>query len=128
MLVTVGLTAVAGLNASAHRLAVAAGNIANARSGGTLEPYDGYVPQQHVQSSTATGLPRAGTRDVSPAAVPAYQPGHPDADADGLIGLPNVDLAANIVDLTIAQRAYEANLVTLRTASEMARELVDETA
>ncbi len=44
------------------------------------------------------------------------------------MGYPNVDLAANIVDMTIAQRTYEANLVTIRTASDMMKVLLDETA
>jgi flagellar basal-body rod protein FlgC len=121
-------TAIAGLRVSAQRLGVAAENIANARSTGNLSPYDGYVPKQLVQSTNATGDPTATTQPVSQASLPYYDPNNSKADANGLIGQPNVDLAANIVDATIAQRSYEANMVTLRTASDMMKVLLDRTA
>ena len=121
-------TAIAGLRVSAQRLGVAAENIANAQTSGSLSPYDGYVPQQLVQSTNATGDPTATTQPISQASFPLYDPTDPRADANGLVGYPNVDLAANIVDATIAQRSYEANMVTLRTASDMMKVLLDRTA
>ena len=48
-----------------------------------------------------------------------YQPGHPDADADGYVTMPNVQTATEMVDLITASRAYEANLRVLRTYREM---------
>lgn len=121
-------TAIAGLRASAYRLGVAADNIANVNSSGAVDPYDGYQPQRVVQTTNSLNSPQAKTQPVSPAYVPVYQPDDPRANADGVVGYPNVDLAANIVDLTIAQRTYEANLVTLRVASDMTRVLLDRTA
>ena len=120
--------AIAGLRVSAQRLGVAAENIANARSSGSLSPYDGYVPKQLVQSTNATGEPTATTQPISQVSVPFYDPTDPKADANGLIGHPNVDLAANIVDATIAQRSYEANAVVMRTVNDMAKVLFDRTA
>lgn len=121
-------TAIAGLRVSAQRLGVAAENIANAQTSGSLSPYDGYVPRQLVQSTNATGDPTATTQPISQASIPVYDPRDSRADANGLVGYPNVDLAANIVDATIAQRSYEANMVTLRTASDMMKVLLDRTA
>lgn len=121
-------SAIAGLRVSAQRLGVAAENIANARTSGALSPYDGYVPQRLEQTTTATGTPTATTQPISQAFIPVYDPADSRANSAGLVGYPNVDLAANIVDLTIAQRSYEANLVTLRTASEMMKVLLDRTA
>jgi hypothetical protein len=50
-------TAVAGLTAAAKRTDIAAGNIANARTTGALDPYTGFTPQQAVQTSAVTGAP-----------------------------------------------------------------------
>ncbi len=120
--------AVAGLRVSAVRLGVAAENIVNVHSSGTLSPYDGYVPKRIEQTTTAHGTPVAVVKPVSNPSYPVYQPGDSRADADGLVGYPNVDLAENLVNLTIAQRSYEASLVTIRTASEMMQTLLDRTA
>lgn len=57
--------AVAGLRVSAVRLGVAAENIVNVHSSGTLSPYDGYVPKRVVQTTSAHGLPVAGAQPVS---------------------------------------------------------------
>lgn len=121
-------SALAGLQAASQRVGIAADNISNARSSGRLDPYDGYVPKQAVQSTTATGTPTVTAKPLSTPFVVAYEPDNPDADADGLIGQPNVDLASNIVDLTLAEHAYKANLVTLRTIDEMSRALYDDEA
>ncbi|NKB49852.1 MAG: flagellar biosynthesis protein FlgC [Alphaproteobacteria bacterium] len=121
-------TAIAGLRVSAQRLGVAAENIANVQTSGNLSPYDGYVPQRLEQTTTAVGTPTATAQPISQASFPVYSPADSRADAAGLVGYPNVDLAANIVDMTIAQRSYEANLVTLRTASDMMNVLLDRTA
>jgi flagellar basal-body rod protein FlgC len=121
-------SALAGLTAAVQRAGIAAENIANARSTGARDPYDGYVPQQAVQGTTPTGTPVVTSRPRAPAFVDAYEPTDPRADADGLIGAPNVDLAANLVELTLAETAYKANAATLRTIDEMSRALYDEEA
>lgn len=121
-------TAIAGLRVSAQRLGVAAENIANVNTSGALSPYDGYVPQRFEQTTTANGTPTATSQPISQASYPVYSPLDSRADAAGLVGYPNVDLAANIVDLSIAQRSYEANLVTIRAASDMMKVLLDRTA
>ena len=48
-----------------------------------------------------------------------FQPGHPDADEEGYVTMPNVRPANEMVDLITATRAYEANLRSLRTFREM---------
>lgn len=121
-------SAIAGLTAAGKRADIAANNIANARTTGTLDPYSGYTAQQAVQSTTAAGAPQVSARLLSPGHVAAYEPDSPDADADGLVGVPDVDIAANIVDLIQAEHAYKANAVTLRTLDELSRALYDDEA
>ena len=77
----------------------------HARSSGSLSPYDGYVPQRLEQSTTAQGTPTSTVKPISQQSFPVYEPSDSRANADGLVGYPNVDLAANIVDMTIAQRS-----------------------
>lgn len=49
-----------------------------------------------------------------------YNPGHPDADAEGYVAMPNVDIVSEMVDMISASRAYEANITVLNTAKNMA--------
>ena len=48
-----------------------------------------------------------------------YEPGHPDANADGYVLYPNVDLATESVNMMEASRAYEANISMMDTAKQM---------
>jgi len=48
-----------------------------------------------------------------------YDPNHPDADAQGYVAYPRIDLVTEMVDLMAAQRAYEANTVTISIARSM---------
>ncbi len=48
-----------------------------------------------------------------------YDPGHPDADAEGYLLLPNVNPITEMVDMITASRAYEANISAVQTAKDM---------
>jgi len=54
-----------------------------------------------------------------------YDPNHPDADADGFVRMPNVNVVSEMVEMINASRAYEANLSTIDAAKKMAREALD---
>lgn len=49
-----------------------------------------------------------------------FDPSHPDADQDGYVFLPNVDVVQEMVHMLNANRSYEANAAVVRTAKEMA--------
>ena len=51
--------------------------------------------------------------------VPVYNPGHPDADADGYVQMPNVNTAQEMVDMLAASRAYEANVTAFNATKAM---------
>lgn len=55
------------------------------------------------------------------AQVTQYQPGHPDADANGYVRLPDVDPLEETVNMMSAARAFEANATVFSTAKELAR-------
>lgn len=54
-----------------------------------------------------------------------YDPGHPDAKADGYVEMPNVDIVREMVDMITATRAYEANLTSINTVKTMAMKAID---
>lgn len=119
-----------GMSAERLRMEVVANNIANANS--TRSANGGPFRRQDVVFAEVLGAAR--TRDGSPAlggvrAVEVvedetelprvYQPGHPDADAEGFVRMPNVQLPIEMVNLLTAARAYEANLRAAQTFRQM---------
>jgi flagellar basal-body rod protein FlgC len=54
-----------------------------------------------------------------------YDPGHPSADAEGYVKLPNVNTLIESLDMRAAQRAYEANLTVIETARAMESRTLD---
>lgn len=54
-----------------------------------------------------------------------YDPSHPDADPQGFLELPNVNLMKEMSDMLIASRAYEANVTAFNTTKNMALKLID---
>ena len=129
----------AAVNASASALAaertrieVAVSNMANAEStrGPDGKPYrrrDVVLASAPVDSFESA-LGNAGATGVQVAEViqdqtsgrRRYEPSHPDADKEGYVEVPNVDPAAEMVDMLSAARAYQANL----TAINLIRDVV----
>ncbi len=54
-----------------------------------------------------------------------YDPGHPDADGDGYVELPNVNTVTEMVDLISTSRAYEANVTAMQTAKTLFTRTLD---
>ena len=54
-----------------------------------------------------------------------YDPSHPDANADGYVEYPDIEIVNEMVDMMAASRAYEANTVAISTAKKMAEESLD---
>lgn len=50
----------------------------------------------------------------------AYNPSHPDADKDGYVLKPNVDLIVEITNMLMARRAFEANIAAIKSTKQMA--------
>lgn len=123
------------LAAQKVRLDIVAQNIANAQTTRTAGggPYQRQVvtfETELVRSQGATtGVlqsVRVGqiTTDHSPGQQ-VYNPQHPDATADGLVTMPNVNLSQEMVDLITASRTYEANLSVVKNARQMALRTLD---
>jgi flagellar basal-body rod protein FlgC len=125
--------AVSGLNNAVTRIANAASNIVNASSTAPLpdsgQPYTGYVPQDVVTISQSVGNNNFGVSDTttprSPAYITASDPTSPNANANGLVAAPNVDLNSELIASKEASVVYGANADIIKVASEMQKSLLD---
>jgi flagellar basal-body rod protein FlgC len=114
-----------GMSAERLRMDVIAGNLANANTtrGADGLPYQRkeVVLQQAPGSfgQVLGGVMVAGI--VNDPAPPrrVYDPGHPDADKDGYVTLPNVQPVEEMVDLITSSRGYEANVTAMNAAKQM---------
>jgi len=105
---------------------VVAENIANAY---TTHGADGQ-PYKRKEVSFESMLDPAGTGEntvqVSQVATDntpgemVFDPSNPDANKDGMVQMPNVNISTEMVDLMTSSRAYEANLAVIRNARQMA--------
>ncbi len=120
------------LDAERIRMDVVAQNIANAN---VTRDVDGKPYQRHevVFESMLNALqnpesPDAGTKTVQIARVQKdsrpprmiYNPGHPDANAQGMVAMPNINIHEEMVDMIASSRSYEANLAVIKNARTMA--------
>lgn len=133
------------LTAQRLRMDVTASNIANAEATATPEggPYRAervvFAPRGESRFAGTLRLLRRDAEPPPPAGGvevraimasplpprPVYDPTHPDADADGYVTYPNVDLVTEMTDLLAASRAYEANLTVINVAKNMAQRALD---
>lgn len=93
-------------------------------SGGSPVPFSKLVQRFTGQADTGIVVTQVAIDDVSPTRQ-AYDPAHPDADADGFVELPNVDLVTEMTDLTSANRSYQANATVLNALKQMALRALD---
>jgi flagellar basal-body rod protein FlgC len=129
--------AASALRAERLRLDAIASNLANANTTRTAEggPYRRrnvvFVAQPLESDFAATleALAEEGARegvavaevveDPTPPRL-VFEPGHPDANAEGYVAYPNVNPVAEMVDLMAATRAYEANVQVVNATKRMA--------
>lgn len=136
-----------GLTAQRLRMDVVADNIANVNTTRTPEggPYRRQVvvfePRQQEESQFLLPFSAEARRQQADAVGDGvrvvavtndgtgprrvYDPGHPDADAQGYVNMPNVTLVNEMVDMISATRAYEANITAIDSAKSMAVKALD---
>lgn len=126
------------LTAQRLRMDVISSNIANAettRAGyvdGKFVPYRRKTvvvePQamsfrnlldQQLNGSAAQGVKVTKIQEDQSPFKQVYNPTHPDADANGMVYMPNVDMAKEMVDMISASRSYEANITALNASKAM---------
>ncbi|WP_417657392.1 flagellar basal body rod protein FlgC [Pseudidiomarina aestuarii] len=111
------------LTAQSQRMNVSASNMANANSvaGPNGEPYKAkqVIFEQQLQNQGVGGVQVQQVVESEAPARREYQPGHPLADDQGYVTLPNVDPVAEMVNMISAARSYQANVEVLNTSKEL---------
>ena len=123
--------AAAGLRSQAGRMRVISENLANAEStspdaGG--DPYRRRIPTFRNELDAAVGTRVVGLGPVAtdPSDFPSkYEPGHPSADASGMVKYPNVNTMVEMTDMREAQRSYDANLNVVTATRRMVQRALD---
>jgi flagellar basal-body rod protein FlgC len=131
-----------GMSAQRERLEAASANLANANTTRTAsgKPYqrrDILFTAQNVSDSWSENAAQNGlnvSQVIAPQGVKSeirlagedkfqlqYQPGHPDADENGYVKMPDVDPLEETVNMMSAARSFEANATVFNTAKELAR-------
>ncbi len=130
-LVTSGRLAGTGLVAQSVRLQVVSENLANAYSTSNIPggaPYGRKVASFEAvldEQSGSLGVQVSGIeRDRKPFRL-SHEPGHPAADEQGNVKLPNVDPLVELADLREASRSYQANLEVIRRTRELVEMTID---
>ena len=118
-----------GLNAASLRTSVAANNIANARS--TSEIQNGkpvnkvFVPQDVVQVNQENGGTLASAINTGKPPISVYDPGNIAADKSGIVKLPDVDLAQELVNVQQAASEYKSTLKALEIYQNTQKSFLD---
>ncbi len=132
-----------GLTAQRVRMDTVSGNVANIdttrspegtgaykrhvvrfAAGGDTMPFQKAVSRFTADPGPGVVLTEVGIDNVTPMRR-NYDPSHPDADSDGFVELPNVDLVTEMTDLTSANRSYQANATVLNAIKQMALRALD---
>ncbi|HIJ81954.1 MAG TPA: flagellar basal body rod protein FlgC [Desulfuromonadales bacterium] len=124
------------LSAGRTRMNLISSNLANANTTRTAEggPYkrkDAVFVATPAESRFNRTLDSATSRQVQQVEVAQivedqnpprmqYEPGHPDADPQGYVAMPNVNVVEEMADMIGATRAYEANVTAIQAAKSMA--------
>lgn len=129
--------AASGLSAQRTRLDVISENIANAETTRGVDgtPYRRKVVQLQEVAYQPTddparpavpadpdgfgGVAVSGIAEDTTAGPSIYDPGHPDADENGYVRMPNVDINTEIVDLMETRRLFEANASVFQAVKQM---------
>ena len=130
-----------GMTAERLRMDVIANNIANANTTRTAGggPYRrqevlyssggssfGDMLESRMGNGSATlhGVNVKGIVQDQTPFKQVYDPGHPDANAQGYVSMPNVDTVTEMVDMMGAQRAYEADVAATQAIKAVAQQAI----
>jgi flagellar basal-body rod protein FlgC len=120
-----------GLEAQSNRMRIVAENLANSQSTGQTPGSDPYTRktisfESVVDEASGASLVKVGSieQQHSPYRI-EHNPGHPAADANGYVKLPNVDVLVEMADMREANRSYSANLQVIKQARDLIAMTID---
>jgi flagellar basal-body rod protein FlgC len=123
-----------GMSAQRVRVNLVASNLANANTtkteeGGAYKRKDPIFQAIDISGDdTNQGLSSVEVSEISTDEAPGpkvYDPDHPDADAEGMVEMPNVNVVEEMVNMMTAQRSFEANVQAFATLRDMSQRAID---
>ena len=134
-------TSASGLSAQRLRMNLIASNLANvntpqAKEGNAYQRKDAVFAAREQQSDFGhalaqqlhpglTGVQVVAIRDDNREPILKFDPTHPDANEEGFISLPNINVVEEMVNMISASRSYEANVTAVKASKEMAASALD---
>jgi flagellar basal-body rod protein FlgC len=128
-------TSASGLSAQRLRINLISANLANVNttrtaSGGVYQRKEPVFAAQNetgsfrqaLDSEMSAGLTSVRVVDVVPdnrSPIVKYDPDHPDADENGYVAMPNIQVVEEMVNMMSASRSYEANVTAINTIKDM---------
>ncbi len=122
-------SSVSALNAERLRMEAISENIANAHTTKDVNGkpfqrnivvFENVLQQSMGSQSGLSGVGIAQIKKDNSAPQFVYQPGHPHADSQGMVAIPNINVYQEMADLISATRAFEANMAVVKSARSMA--------
>lgn len=127
---------VSAINANRIHMEIISSNLANINTtrteqGGAYRrkiPVFGEKPLGFSEALTAAERNLSGgieVKEIVEDPTPfqkVYNPGHPDADSQGFVALPNVSMAQEMVDMVYVSKVYEANITAYNATKKMAQD------
>lgn len=113
--------AISGMRAQSKQIEVISSNIANARTidAGKGSPYRRLEAIFRAEGEGISGVNLDKIIEDMSDFSRIYEPGNPNADKQGYITMPNVKLPTEMMNLTVATRAYQANVAVLKRYQKM---------
>jgi flagellar basal-body rod protein FlgC len=123
--------AASGIEAQSRRMLAVSENLANQHSTGNTPGADPYTRKtvsfaSELDDTLGANLVRIDRVELDQAPFRLeHDPGHPAADEDGYVKMPNVDLMVELADMREANRSYEANLQVVKQARSLINMTLD---
>lgn len=129
-------TSATGLSAQRFRMNLISSNLANANTTKTKEggPYkrkdavfraieggekfNGILRRKLDKAVSGVEVTRIAEDPRPP--ITKFDPGHPDADENGYVAMPNINIVEEMVNMISASRSYEANVTAVKSTKDMA--------
>ena len=134
-------TSASGLSAQRLRMNLISSNLANvntpqAKDGHAYQRKDAVFSAQLQQAESGhtleqrlnpgvNGVQVVAIRDDNRPPILKYDPQHPDANEDGFIALPNINVVEEMVNMISATRSYEANVTAVKASKDMASDALE---
>lgn len=132
-----------GLTAERLRMDIISKNIANAnttrtsngipyrrqvpifKQSSSKQPFSQYLEGAKKGSQIGNGVEVVAIKEDKTPFKKVYDPGHPDADKEGYVQMPNVDIVTEMINMITATRAYEANVTAMNATKSMAMKALE---